>query len=59
MSADDSIAVIGAKSGTKSYRELVPEAAEAAAKFTALSVNTSPAATRLNVRGGEQGATLV
>src|SRR4249920_3918610 len=51
MSADESIAVTGAKSGAK--LNLVPAAAcAAAAEVTKLSVSTSPVATRLNDRGG-------
>ena len=52
MSADEIIALIGAKSGAKSYRAAVPEAWADAAALTAFSVNTSPVATRLNDRIG-------
>lgn len=46
------IALIGVKSGAKSFRAAVPEAWADAAALTAFSVNTSPAATRLNDRIG-------
>jgi hypothetical protein len=52
MSADDSIAVTGPKSGAKSYLGPVPAACVAAADVTKLSVRTSPVAMRLNDRGG-------
>ena len=42
------IALIGARSGAKSYRAAVPVAWADAAALTAFSVNTSPVASRLN-----------